>query len=221
VPTFADIENKKSQLIRKSLDGSAFIAPNDAEPIDYLTDETGGLLVLPEDWDDVGYLTTDGMPHSRAVTTSDITSFGRTTPTRSDITADTTTITIAAQETKLLTIGLATGADLTGVIPRAGGEVRFRKPRTPAQRTYRLLTMAVDTTEDGEIYIARFFPQAKVTAYADQAFTGGDEALLWGTTFTAQFDDTLGFSESWHFGGSAWEALLLDAGFPAAAATNP
>jgi len=218
VPNYDDLQNKKNSLIRKSLDGSAFLAPSGADPIDYITGADGSLVVLPTDWDDVGYLTTDGMAHSRAVTTSDVTSFGRTTPTRSDITADTTTITIAAQETKLLTMSLATGADLTSVVPQPGGEVRFRKPQTPSQRTYRLLTMAVDLTEDGEIYIARFFPRAKVTAFADQAFTGGDEALLWGATFTGQYDDTLGFAEAWHFGGPGWLALLDDAGFPPPAA---
>lgn len=220
MPNFDDLQNKKNELIRKALDGSAFIGPSSAATIDYLTDATGALIELPAEWDDLGYLTGDGMGHSRNIATSEITSFGRQTATRTDITSDSTTITVAAQETKLLTIGLATGADLSAVVPRAGGEVRIRKPRSPIQRTYRILNMAVDLTEQGEIYIARYFPEVKVTSFSDQSFTSGDEAILWGVTLTAQYDDTLGFSESWHFGGPGWRALLDEMGFPAEA-TGP
>lgn len=222
MPNYDDLQNKKSQLIRKALDGSAFVAGQTATPIEYITDTTGALIALPTGtgasaWDDAGYLTGDGMGHSRNVTTSDVTSFGRQTPTRSDITNDSTTITLACQETKLWTIGLATGADLHAYVPQQGGEVRIRKPARPAQKTYRVLNMAIDLTEAGEIYIARFFPQAKVTGFSDQPFATGDEAILWGVTMTAQFDDALGFSESWHFGGPGWAALLNEMGFQPAA----
>lgn len=219
MPNFSEIQNIQADHVRKSLQGGAFVNPNLTDPpllaITSATDK--GLIDLSDsNYEGLGYLTADGMSHSRESASSDVTSFGFTTPTRTDITNDTTTITLAAQETKLLTIGLATGSDMSAVTPKAGsGEIVIRKPQRPSPKTYRLLTLAVDLGEHGEIYIGRFFPRAKVTAFSDQVFGSGDEALLWGVTFTAQFDSTLGFSESWHFGGPGWAPLLTSMGFPA------
>jgi hypothetical protein len=124
---------------------------------------------------------------------------------------------VTAQETKLLTIGLATGADLAAVTPDTNtGEVRVEKPTRPASRHYRALSVAVDLGDGGEIYIARYFPRAKVTNYAEQSFGGGDDPVAWGVTLTGEEDSDLGFSESWLFGGPGWNALLADMGFPTA-----
>lgn len=178
------------------------------------TDTGVNLKPLPAGWDDLGWLSTDGAAFSRDVSTSDVQSWGSVTPTRSDVTSDTSTLAVTAQETKLLTIGLATGADLAGVVPDANtGEVRVEKPTRPASRHYRALSVAVDLGDAGEIYIARFFPRAKVTNYAEQSFGGGDDPVTWGVTLTGEEDSNLGFSESWLFGGPGWNALLADMGF--------
>ena len=174
------------------------------------------LVTLPSGWDDLGWLSTDGAQFSRDVSTSDVTSWGSVTPTRSDVTSDTSTLAVTAQETKLLTIGLATGADLAAVTPDAQtGEVRVEKPSRPASKHYRALSLAVDLGDAGEIYIARFLPRAKVTNYAEQNFGGGDDPISWGVTLTGEEDSDLGFSESWLFGGPGWNALLADMGFSA------
>jgi len=220
VPTYDALQNKKNALIRKPLDGSSFLRPYGGEGsgLDRITDTNGNLVLLPDLWDDLGYLTNDGMQQAREVSQSDVTSFGRQTPTRTDITSDVTTVTVAAQETKITTIGLATGFDMAKVQPLAGGEVVLRKPARPTPRTYSMLNLAVDLHEAGEIYIARYYPKAKVTGFLDQPFGGGDDPILWGTTLTAEFDDALGFSEAWFFGGPGWRALLTEMGFPAEAA---
>ena len=70
-----------------------------------------------------------------------------------------------------------------------------------------VLSLAVDQGDAGEIYIARFLPRAKVTGYSEQAFGGGDDPITWGVTFTGEEDSTLGFSESWLFGGPGIKAL--------------
>lgn len=175
------------------------------------------LRQLPDGWDDLGWLSTDGAAYSRDVASSDVTSWGSVTPTRSDITSDTSTLAVTAQETKLLTIGLATGADLAAITPDANtGEVRIEKPTRPASKHYRALSVAVDLGDGGEIYVARFFPRAKVSNYAEQSFGGGDDPITWGVTLTGEEDSALGFSESWLFGGPGWNALLDDMGFPTA-----
>jgi hypothetical protein len=217
---YEELKNKQTELIRKALEGSVFLADVTAAPIADLTSYTAGppvtidLAPLPTEWDDLGWLSNDGAAFSRDVSTSDVTSWGSVSPTRSDVTADTSTLTVVAQETKLLTIGLATGADLAAVTPAANtGEGSIEKPARPSSKFYRVLSLAVDLGDAGEIYIGRFMPRAKVTSYAEQSFGGGDDPISWGVTFTGYEDSVLGYSERWIFGGPGWNALLTEMGF--------
>lgn len=214
--TYDDLAEKQEELVRKPLDGSLFFAPLTADPID---DEslfaTGGVLQeLPTAWGDLGLLTPDGMGFSREVSNSDIMAFGRQTPVRSDITNDTTTLNFVGIETNLKTIGMATGADITAASRNAtNGALMIRKPPRPTPRQYKVLSMAVDNTDAGEIIICRYLPKAKVTGFSDQALGGTDNAIEWGATLTSQFDKEEGFSEAWIFGGPGWNALLSKMGF--------
>ena len=207
MPNYEALRNKQTELIRKAVDGSVFIAPVTAPSIATLTEAaqapaTGFVLkALPEGYDDLGWMTPDGAQFSRNVSSSDITS-------------DVTTLQVTAQETKLLTLGLATGADLAGLkTDPVTGELKIAKPSRPKSKTYRVLTLAVDQGDFGEIYIARFLPRAKVTSFAEQAFNGGDQAIQWGVTFTGEEDSALGFSESYFFGGNGWQKLVEKMGF--------
>ena len=214
------LKNKQTELIRKALDGSVFVADVTAAAITNLTTYTAGppavidLTPLPTDYDDLGWLTNDGAQFSRDVSASEVTSWGSVTPTRTDVTSDSTTMSVTAQETKLLTIGMATGADLSGITPAVNtGEVSIAKPARPKSKHYRVLSLAVDQGDAGEIYIARFLPRAKVTGYSEQSFGGGDDPITWGVTMTGEEDSTLGYSERWIFGGPGWNALLVPMGF--------
>ncbi len=218
--TYEALKNKQTELIRKALEGSVFIGDINVSPITTLTTYTAGppvsidLTPLPVGMDDLGWLSNDGAQFSRDVSSSDVTSWGSVSPTRSDITSDTSTLTVVAQETKLLTIGLATGADLAGITPDAqSGEVSIEKPARPSSKFYRTLSLAVDLGDAGEIYIGRFLPRAKVTSYSEQSFGGGDDPISWGVTFTGYEDSALGYSERWLFGGPGWQALLTEMGF--------
>jgi len=214
VANYDALKTKQNQLIRKSLDGSAIVARRTADPIEAICGAGGLLLTPPAGYSDLGYLTGEGMAFGRDVSTSDITSFGSVTPTRSDITNDTTTVTINAQETKLLTLEMATGISIDpGDVSPTSGELILRKPPRPTAKYWQILCLAVDLSEYGEVYIARFFPNAKPTGFPEQAFADGDNAITWGTTMTAYLDDELGYSESWHFGGPGWNGMLADMGF--------
>jgi hypothetical protein len=216
--TFADLQQTKTELIRKAKAGSAFLAPIAATPIDEDFVGAGGVLAtLPSTYEDLGWLSNDGMGFSRDVSTSDVTSFGSVSPTRSDIISDTSTVTVTCQETKLLTIGLATGIDTSAIkTPTATtGAVMVRKPVNPSSKFYRLFCIAKDDGDAGDIYIARFFPRAKVTSFSEQAFGGGDDPISWGVTMTGYEDSTLGFTEAWLFGGPGWNALVDEMGFDA------
>lgn len=214
VANYDALADKKNELIRKALDGSAYLAKRTADPIEAICGPAGALLTLPSGYGDLGYLTGEGMAFGRDVSSSDITSFGSTTPTRSDITNDTTTVTVNCQETKLLTLGMATGISVAAnSVDTTTGELILRKPPRPTSTYWQMLCLAVDLAEDGEVYIARFFPNVKPTSFPEQAFADGDNAITWGTTMTAYLDNELGFSESWHFGGPGWNGLLASMGF--------
>lgn len=212
------LAEKKRELIRKAVKGSVFLAPMSAAAITDLTQKTGSVIdlaPLPAGYEDLGWLSTEGASFAREVAQSEVSSWGSNTPTRTDITSDTTSLTVNAQETKLLSIGLATGADLAGIVPDAEtGEVSIAKPETPDPQSYRALSVAVDRVPQGEIYVARFLPAAKVSNYSEQSFGGGDDPIGWGVTLTGEKDTTLGYTERWIFGGAGWYALLDAMGFP-------
>lgn len=217
MPSYEALKNKQNELIRKALDGSAFVANITATPIAALTTTGGELATLPAGYDDLGWLTSAGTAFARNVESSDVTSWGAVEPTRSDVTRDSATMTVVAQETKLRTLELYTGADLSATVPASTGEVVIDKPPRPSSRYYRALSLAVDQADAGEVYIGRFFPRGKPTSFAEQTFSDGDEPITYGVTLTAFVDSALGFSERWLFGGPGWTALLADMGFPAPA----
>jgi len=172
------------------------------------------LLALPAGYEDLGYLSSDGAQFSRDVSSSDVTSWGSVAPTRSDITSDTSTLSVTAQETKLITLNVATGSSLLSTSDNAvTGEVSMSKPARPASKFYRVLSIAVDSGDLGDIYVARFFPRAKVSSFAEQSFSAGDDPISWGVTFTAFEDSNLGYSERWLFGGPGWSGLMTEMGF--------
>lgn len=223
MPTFDDLTEKKEQLVRKPLDGSCFIAPTTADHIDVATlfsataGSVGQIQTLPTGYIDLGLLNPDGMSFARETSTSDIMAFGRQTPVRSDVTADTTTLSVTAIETSLATIGFGTGATLLAGSRGTNGAVQIKKPPRPSAKEYHVLGVAVDQNpETGrEIYICRYLPRGKVTAFGDQVFGGTDNPIAWNATITGQMDSEWGASESWLFGGPGWNDLLVDMGFTA------
>ncbi len=215
MPAWESLKHHQNQLIRKALEGSAFIAPTTSAAITALTGADSSLNALPAGYRDLGWMADDGAKFSADVDSSDITSWGSVEPTRRDITSDVTTLEVSLQETNKQTIGLYTGADMTAVVPDpVSGEVVVDKPDRPPLRFWRVLTVGVDIADAGEIYIARFLPRASVTDKDDQTFQNSDDdALTWQVTLTAYMDSALGYSERFFFGGPGWEALLGAMGF--------
>lgn len=218
MPALKDLQDLKRDLIRKTLNMSVFIADTAADAIDAATlfDATSGAIkTLPTGYDDLGYLTTAGAAFARAITESNVTSAQSSTPTRTDTTEDTITLQVSCQETKLATIGLGIGADLTSLTPLASGALQVDKPLTPKSKEWRVLGIAEDDTNDGPVYICRFLPVGKVTNYDTQTMARGDDPLLWPVTFQGFPDDVLGTDHRWLWGGEGWKALLTDMGFGA------
>lgn len=213
---YDDVQQRNAALIFKALQGSVFIAPFSSSAITNLTDSSDKLLAaLPAGYEDVGWTSDDGAQFGRDVDTSDITGWGSVEPLRSDVNSDVTTLQIACLETKKATIGLYTGADITQAAPDdTTGELSIEKPSRPSFRYYRALALAVDQTDEGEYYIARFLPRSRVTDYGEQSMQSSDDSpVTWEVTLTSYQDPALGYAERYIFGGPGWAAKLVDMGF--------
>lgn len=213
---YDDLQQRNAALIMKALQGSVFIAPYSATPVTTLTDTTDKLLKpLPDDYDDIGWTSDDGAQWGRDVDTSETTGWGAVEPLRSDVNSDVTTLQVACLETKKATIGLYTGADIAPDAPdNTSGELGVEKPARPSFRYYRTLVVAVDLTDDGEYYIGRFLPRAKVTDFGEQSYQSSDDSpITWEVTLTSYQDPVLGYAEKYFFGGPGWAAKLTSMGF--------
>lgn len=212
---FDSLQSKNNDLIRRTIDGSVFLAPITAPVIASLTGSDKLLNPLPAGYEDVGWVDDSGATMARSVDTANATSWGAVEPTRTDITKDTKTIKIICQETKALTIGLYTGADMTGVTADpTTGEVDIATPARPSIKHYRCLVLGVDLTDSGEIYLAKFYPKVSVTDYDDEKFQSkADDPVTRGVTLTAYIDNTLGYSARDLYGGQGWAALTSAMGF--------
>jgi hypothetical protein len=213
--SYDTLQNRQQSLIRKMLEGSVFIAPITANAITTLTDTDKFLKTLPTGYEDLGWLSDNGANFERKVDAPEIKSWGAVEPTRTDIISDVTTLKLECQETKRATIGLYSGADLTGTTADPStGEVDIAKPARPGIQYHRCLTVGVDLTDNGELYVGRFMPRCRVTNYdnIDMQSTG-DKPLTFGVTLTAYIDSTLGYSERWLFGGAGWAAIVSQMGF--------
>jgi len=217
--SYAALQDKKQELIRKSLDGSVFVAATSVPSLGAITTTGGELVTLPAGWADLGHLSSDAASFARAIDVAKVKSFGSTESTREDITSDVITMAITAQETRLQTIGLYTQADLAAIKATAGtGEVAIAKSDRPKTRDYRLLGLFVDENEYGEIYFGRYMPRARVTDLGEQKMGEGDDPISYPLTFTGYKDTAVGFSHRWHWGGPGWRALLASMGIEEATA---
>lgn len=196
MPTFSELQDRASELIRKGLEGSVFIkryAEGD-DPIDALGD-ADGLLALPSGYEDLGWITKDqGMTWTRDIETSDVTSLGSAEPTRRDITSDVSGLQVTVQETKALTLGLYEGLDLSSTTHDADGNVVIDKPDRPASIFYRVLAIMKDGDGADAIYIAKWLPRAQVTERGEQVWSEENEAQ-YAFTFSAFVDSTMGTSQ--------------------------
>lgn len=221
MPNYAGIRDKKNELIRRARDGSVFIAPRSATPITALTTgATPTLSALPTGYVDLGWTSTDGVTYGRETESSQVRSFGSTEPTREDITNDTITMSVTAQETNLTTIGLSTGIDTTTLEAAfTTGELSVSKPNLPNPRYYHVLGLFVDESSDGEIYFGRYMPNAKITEFGETVYTSdGDDPIQYALTFTGFEASDLGYSHRWIWAGPGWLALLASMGIDQATA---
>lgn len=215
---FSTLRDHKPELRRKGLDGSVFVADYTATLVTTLTTgATATLSALPTGYEDLGLTTDDGSQFEREIEEQTDTSFAHTEPTRSDIISDVTTLTVTAQETKLLTLALFTGAATSSIEADATtGETHILKPNIPETRYYRILCLYVDQHEGEDLYIGRILPRAKITNRGSQQFGKTEGGVLYELGITAFFDSTAGYSEDYFLAGPGALALNSSMGIPTA-----
>ncbi|HEX5525167.1 MAG TPA: hypothetical protein VFX53_17110 [Pedococcus sp.] len=216
MPDLATLASHKSELIRKALEGSVFVAPFSANPITTLT--SGGsseLAALPTGYTDVGLVEKgNAVTWSRSVTTQEVMVWGDLYPARRDITKDDSTLKFTMVETKRLSMELYYGMDLSSTTADATtGEVSFAQPARPSTKFWRVFGIFQDGTGSDAIYVGRFYPRASVTDMSDQKWDDDADPLLWDISMSAVRDDDLGYAVKHFFGGPGWEALLDDLDF--------
>jgi hypothetical protein len=213
---YAALRAKKNQLIRRAKDGSIFVAKMaTAVPASLTTGSDAGLITLSaSDWEDAGWFTTDGVTYDRETDSIDVQSFGSSEATRSDVTRDEISMNATLQETKALTMGITTGADVDAIKANAtSGEVQIAKPTRPTLRYYRVLGLFLDHNDNGaEIYFGRLMPRAQVADFGSQGYNEDETGISYPMTWRGKEDSTLGYSHKWFWGGPGWKALLTDMG---------
>jgi len=195
--SLADMQEHATQLIRKGLTGSVFVAPYSSDDeIDKLLDTDGSLLALPADYTDVGVISKDqGVSWSRDVDFADVESLGYAEPTRRDVISDVTGIEFTMQETKAKALELYEGVSLDDVVGTAAGDdhmnITFDKPDRPAALYYRVLALFKDGEGADAFYFAKWLPRCSVTDRSEQSWQEGEE-VQYGVTMTAFNDPVVG-----------------------------
>lgn len=216
--SFDTLNVTKNQLIRRAKAGAVLVAEMTVPiPVALTTGTTADLITLdPTLWKPIGWMTTDGVNYERTTESTDTNSYGSREPTRSDVNRDSIDMTCVAQETKLLTIGLTTGAILSAIKANATtGEVIIDKPDTPTLRYYRTLGVFLDHSDSGkEIYFGRLMPRAQISDFGSQAYNEDENGLNYAMTWRGKKDSTAGFSHRWWFAGPGWKEMLTDMDIP-------
>lgn len=218
MPDLAALADHKSELIRKALEGSVFVAPFSAPPIDTLTEtDPATLAALPPEYTDIGFVEkSNAVTWSRSVTTEEVMAWGDIYPVRRDITKDDSQLKFTMLETKRTSLELYYGLDLSSTAADPGtSEISFAQPSRPSTRFYRVYGIFQDGQGDEAIYVGRFYPRASVTDMSDQKWSDDTDPLVWDVSMAAVTDTDLGYPVKHFFGGPGWATLLADMGFAA------
>jgi hypothetical protein len=217
---YADYDGRKQQNVRKALRGSVFCAKTTANAITTLTVDSSGspgtptLNALPAGYTDLGFLSDAGAVIGENVNSADINAWGDLEPVRRDITSDVTTLQLVGLETNKQALAAFFSVDPASITADATtGEVSIPKPSTPVAFYWRILVLGVDQNDSGEIYIARFLPNASLTNKGNMSFDSNADAITWDMTFTAYKDSTLGYADKFLAGCPGWKPLKTGMGF--------
>lgn len=211
----ADVADFKEQLIRKAQVGVLLVADYATAALTTISG-TGGALTIPNGYESLGKLSTDGSEKNNEREISDIFGWGDITgPSRRDVDRETSTLNITAIETRRRVLELTEGVDLSSVEPNANGEITWDKPLEPVLRDYRALLLVKDINKQNglELYYGIHYPRATFSVNGGQQLQPGENPLSYPMTVTAQPDAAAGTAVSTFWAGPGLAGLVEDMGF--------
>jgi hypothetical protein len=206
--TFASWQELNRKLKFKALTGAALWAPATATFPSTISGSDSSLITKPTGYKDLGYLSEDGVSAARSADKTDIGAWQSVTPIRSDVTSDTEQLTLTMEEINAYSLALYNGVDLSALVPDAtSGEVKFDKPPVPVQPEFRMLVLARDTTDYGDIYFCFGYPSCKVSDWDDLQIGKTDAGLELGVTIDTYVDNTVGTAKRTWVAGPGVKSL--------------
>lgn len=201
--TFAEMKKKfdHSELVRKALESVAFIAPKGTAIPETITDASGKLVALPEQWWGLGIVTPDGYQFEAETTKTEVDGHGYSTPVRSDIDKVPRTITVTALEKyKRQFIEMTEGVDLKNVKQKASGEIVYDTPAIVSLGEYCMIVYVRDAKLGEEWLQARAFPLVKLGEIPAESWN--NEAQQTPLKFDVLIDTSVGYVQRNFIAGS-------------------
>lgn len=190
--TFDAAAARNQGLVRKALKGAVLLGKHSVAPIITTLNATGGQIEVPEQYESVGWISEDGLTFTREREISDVRGWGSGSFLRRDIQSEDHGIQFAALETKRLTHELRAGRDLANEQMSAEGEWKYDILEKPGLFYWRVLALGVDGDGADRFYTAKVYHKAVVTEMDDEAWTDGDDPLMYNVTLSAVPDDETG-----------------------------
>lgn len=212
VATWDSLFSGRPELIRKMLFGSVLV--KDYDPADSLATfspfdtDTGGLsdtLTTTDGFQDLGYLTEEGVTFTPTYTLADVPAWQLRSPARSDVTVDSETAMFVATETRPAVEALYANKPLADAPDLGASGYTVTKDHAP-QLIYRtLLCIGVDGSGDNVQYGAKLYSRSLMTKPDKQTFSAKTE-LDFSMTFEAYWDTVSGFAVRTFRDGPGWRS---------------
>ncbi|MFE7462252.1 phage tail tube protein [Nocardiopsis terrae] len=192
----------------KGLFVAVFVGDSTVEIPTELFDADGNLTTLPAGWYPVGYLTEDGMTHSRERDIAETMAAQESASIRDDVQADTSTSQIVALETSPVVIALYEGLLFSQLGTTLGTPLSWAKDAVPKIINRRWLFVAVDYSKatGAEKIRARLYPSGAVTEIGDETENRAD-AKGYEMTVKAYKDEEVGTDVLHWMDGPGWREL--------------
>lgn len=160
----------------KGLFVAVFCADATADVPTELFDADGNLQPLPAGWNPVGYLTEDGVTHSRERDIAETMAAQEAASIRDDVQTDTSTSQIVALETSPVVLALFEGLLFSQLGTTLGTPLAWAKDAVPKIIERRWLFIAVDYSKQtgAEKIRARLYPSGAVTEIGDEVENRAD-----------------------------------------------
>lgn len=202
--TFAELKKGADNpaLVRKILEGVAFLAPVSVELPAALTDAGGALKPLPAGYWPVGIITKEGYQFESDTSKEEIDALGYADPVRTDVTKVAKKIKFKTRESMRKNLAsLVYGIDLSAVTQAASGEIVFDEPSLPQFQEYRLVVIGRDGPAAEEWILGRGYPRVKLGEIPTEVW--GSDPIGHDITLDVLPDATLGTPCRHYIGGTA------------------